>query len=354
MDKLPVLISGATGLVGQRFVDRLSDHPFFQIVGLAASTKSAGRQYGELVKIETPHIANLTVCNATDLKAIRKTGARIIFCALSLDKEATRELETNYARRGLAVISNNSAHRGTSDVPVIIPEVNPDHLELIHLQRKRLQTNTGFIVCKPNCSLQPYVMPLDPLLPKFGLSDVKVATSQAVSGAGKRLADWPGMMGNVIPFIDGEEDKSEQEPRKIWGRRTSQGITANTDFNINAICTRAAVEDGHLAMVWATFRRPISPEEVMNIWKEHKPIPQKLGLPSAPDPVLVYLSDNDRPQPILDRDTGNGMTVSIGRLENVDQNTIRFVSLAHNRDRGAAGGAVLTAELCAACEYFSR
>jgi len=299
------------------------------------------------------HAARMVVRDASEVSRIADE-VDFVFCAVDLDKAATAKLEEDYARAETPVCSNNSAHRWTPDVPMMLPEINSDHAAIIDAQRKRLGTKRGFIAVKPNCSIQSYVPALHPLR-SFGLRTIAVATYQAVSGAGKTLASWPGMVDNVIPFIKGEEDKSEQEPLKIWGSIEGGKIVNASGPAISAQCIRVPVSDGHLAAVFVAFETTPTRDQILAAWKEYAGRPQSLGLPSAPRPFLHYLEDDDRPQSRLDRDLGDGMAVSIGRLrpDHTAAFDWRFVALSHNTVRGAAGGAVLTAELLKADGYLA-
>jgi len=350
MTKLKVGVLGATGMVGQRFVSLLADHPWFELVCVAASPSSAGKQYGDAVAgrwtLGTPisKAANgLTVLDAADLERVADQ-VDFVFCAVDMDKAATAKLEEDYARAEIPLISNTSAHRWTPDVPMMIPEINSDHAAVIEAQRKRLGSKRGFIAVKPNCSIQSYVPAIHPLK-SFGPTRLAVATYQAVSGAGKTLESWPEMVDNVIPFIGGEEEKSEQEPLKIWGTLQDGKIVTATSPTITAQCYRVPVSDGHMAAVFVSFERKPSKEQILAAWKEFRGKPQALGLPSAPSPFLSYFDQDNRPQTRLDRDVGNGQGVSIGRLRPDPVFDWKFVALSHNTVRGAAGGAVLTAEL---------
>ncbi|BDG03087.1 aspartate-semialdehyde dehydrogenase [Anaeromyxobacter oryzae] len=351
--KLKVGVLGATGMVGQRFVALLENHPWFEVTLVAASANSAGQKYADAVKgrwalkSQIPAgTAGLTVKNASDVAAI-SDAVDFVFCAVDMTKEETAKLEEDYAKRETPVVSNNSAHRGTPDVPMMIPEINPDHAQVIEAQRKRLGAKRGFIAVKPNCSLQSYVPAIHPLM-KFGPKKIAVCTYQAISGAGKTFESWPEMVDNVIPFIKGEEEKSEKEPMKIWGRLEGGKIVAAQDPVITAQCLRVPVSDGHMAAVFVQFERKPSREDVLELWKSFSGKPQKLGLPSAPKPFLTYFEEDSRPQTRLDRDAGNGQAVTIGRLRPDALFDYRFVALSHNTVRGAAGGAVLTAELLTA------
>jgi len=351
MDRIPVAIVGATGMVGQRFISLLSDHPWFDVVVLAASARSAGRTYGEVVGERwsqsagiPARLADLVVLDGVADRTRIASEVDVVFCALSLDKEATRELEEAYARDEVVVVSANSANRWTPDVPVMIPEINPEHMQVIPAQRRRLGTSRGFITAKPNCSIQPYVPALHPLR-DMGIRRVAVCTYQAISGAGKTFDTWPEMHDNVIPFIGGEEEKSIREPLKIWGSVDGDRIVEATEPIISAQCIRVPVSDGHMAAVSAAFDREPDLAEVRERWAAFRPLPQERQLPSAPDPFLTYFEEDDRPQTRLDRDAGNGMAITLGRLRPDPLFHFCFIALSHNTVRGAAGGAVLTAEL---------
>jgi aspartate-semialdehyde dehydrogenase len=355
--KLRVGVLGATGMVGQRFLSLLESHPWYEVVLVAASPASAGKTYQEAVQgrwvMKTPvppAIAGLTVRNASDVADI--AGAvDFVFCAVDMPKDETAKLEEAYARAEVPVVSNNSAHRGTPDVPMMIPEVNPEHAAAIDAQRRRLGTRRGFIAVKPNCSLQSYVPALHPLM-GFGPKKVAVCTYQAISGAGKTFASWPEMLDNVIPFIKGEEEKSEKEPLKLWGRYADGRIVPAAEPVITSQCIRVPATDGHLAAVFASFERKPAREQVLAAWQGFAGKPQALKLPSAPIPFLHYLEDDARPQTRLDRDAGNGMAITIGRLRPDALFDWRFVCLSHNTIRGAAGGGVLSAELLTAEGYI--
>jgi aspartate-semialdehyde dehydrogenase len=348
--KLRVGVLGATGMVGQRFLTLLERHPWYEVTVVAASASSAGQPYAQAVKgrwaLQAPIPAAagaLTVKNAAEVRAIAGE-VDLVFCAVDMSKEDTARLEEDYARAETPLISNNSAHRATPDVPMMVPEVNPEHAQVIEQQKKRLGTRRGFIAVKPNCSLQSYVPAIHPLM-KFGPRRIAVCTYQAISGAGKTFESWPQMVDNVIPFIKGEEEKSEQEPLKIWGRLGSAGIVPAQEPVISAQCIRVPASDGHLAAVFVSFEKKPGRDEILALWRDFAGRPQTLDLPSAPKPFLHYFDDESRPQTRLDRDLGNGMAVSIGRLRPDALFDYRFVALSHNTLRGAAGGAVLTAEL---------
>ncbi|MBP6633680.1 MAG: aspartate-semialdehyde dehydrogenase [Kofleriaceae bacterium] len=358
MTKLKVGVLGATGMVGQRFVALLADHPWFVVTSVAASPSSAGKRYDEAVAgrwaMPTPipaAVAGLTVGNAADVAAIAGQ-VDFVFCAVDMSKDETAALEEAYARAETPLVSNNSAHRWTPDVPMMIPEINDDHAKVIEAQRRRLGTTRGFIAVKPNCSIQSYVPAIHPLR-AYGPSRIAVCTYQAVSGAGKTLTSWPEMVDNVIPFIKGEDEKSESEPLKVWGTLAGGQIVRATSPVITAQCLRVPVSDGHMAAVSVGFDKKPSREAILSAWKEYAGRPQTLGLPSAPTPFLHYLDDDARPQTRLDRDTGHGQAVSIGRLRPDPVFDWKFVALSHNTVRGAAGGAVLTAELLKADGYLS-
>ena len=358
MRKYKVGIIGATGIVGQRFATLLENHPWFEVHALAASSRSAGKTYAEAVgnrwAMTTPmpeSMASMVVMDATaDVEKITSL-VDFVFCAVDMKKEEIRALEETYAKAECPVISNNSAHRGTPDVPMIIPEINADHAEIIHAQRKRLGTKRGFIAVKSNCSLQSYVPAIHPLM-DLGVTKVLACTYQAISGAGKTFATFPDIVDNVIPFIGGEEEKSEQEPMKIWGHIEGDQIVNASSPSITAQCLRVPVSDGHTAAVFASFEKKIPMEEIIRRWESYKGPAQELNLPSAPKQVLHYFTEENRPQAKLDRNLENGMAVSIGRLRPDTQYDIKFVCLSHNTLRGAAGGAVLMAELLCAKGYL--
>ena len=356
--KLKVGVLGATGMVGQRFVALLDAHPWFDVTLVAASAASAGKSYGEAVAgrwtLPTPvpaATAKLTVGNASDIAAIAGQ-VDFVFCAVDMTKEATAKLEDDYARAETPVVSNNSAHRWTPDVPMMIPEINADHAKVIEAQRKRLGTKRGFVTVKPNCSIQSFVPAIHPLM-SFGPTKFAVCTSQAISGAGKTFESWPEMVDNVIPFIGGEEEKSEREPLKIWGTVAGGKIQTATAPVITSQCIRVPVSDGHMAAVFVSFERKPSKEQILSAWREFGGKPQQLGLPSAPKPFLHYFEEDNRPQTRLDRDAGNGQAVTLGRLRPDAMFDWRFVGLSHNTVRGAAGGAVLTAELLTSEGYLA-
>ncbi len=359
MKKLNVGILGGTGMVGQRFVMLLANHPWFEIVTIAASERSAGKTYREAVSgrwamvegIPT-HVADWVVKNVTEIDAI-VDEVDFVFCALDMNKDATRALEDAYAKKETPVVSANSAHRWTPDVPMIIPEINPGHLDIIAAQRARLGTKHGFVVVKPNCSIQSYVPALHAIA-EFKPVRVSVCTYQAISGAGKTFKSWPEMEDNIIPFIGGEEEKSEKEPLKVWGRIEGNKIVNASEPVISAQCIRVPVTDGHLAATSVSFEIKPTLERIVEKWRAFKAKPQQLKLPSAPIPFMTYFEENDRPQTRLDRDADNGMGITLGRLREDNLFDYKFVSLSHNTVRGAAGGAILTAELLKAEGYLAE
>ncbi len=358
MKKYNVGIIGATGMVGQRFALLLCDHPWFNVTALAASANSAGKSYTEAVgnrwAMTSPmpeNLKNMMVYDAE--KDIDEIVSKVdfVFCAVNMKKDEIKALEETYAKRECPVISNNSAHRFTADVPMIIPEINDNHAEIIESQRKRLGTKKGFIAVKSNCSLQSYVPALYPL-DKFGVEKVLVCTYQAISGAGKTFERWPEMVDNVIPFIGGEEEKSEKEPLKIWGTIENGEIVPADSPKFTAQCLRVPVSDGHMAAVFVTFKNKPTKDEILNTWAEFKGAPQDLELPHAPKQFLNYFVEDNMPQTKLNRDLEGGMAVSVGRLREDTQYDYKFVCLSHNTLRGAAGGAVLLAELLCAKGYM--
>lgn len=357
--KFKVGVIGATGMVGQRFLLLLENHPWFEVKYLAASSSSAGKKYGDAVRkwhMTAPmpeKFADMKVLDASADREVIAAGVDFCFCAVNMKKDEIKELEYAYAKLECPIVSNNSAHRFTDDVPMIIPEVNPEHLEVIKSQRERLGTKRGFIAVKSNCSLQSYVPLLHPLK-KFGIKSAAVCTYQAISGAGKTFETMPEICDNVIPFIGGEEEKSEKEPLKIWGEVKDGKIVPASAPVITAQCLRVPVSDGHTAACFVKFDKKPDREEILKAWAEFKGEPQKLKLPSAPERFLHYFEEENRPQPKLDRNTENGMAVCAGRLRGDGLFDYRFIGFSHNTLRGAAGGAVLLAELLAAKGYFDR
>lgn len=355
--KYKVGILGGTGFVGQRLVTLLHNHPYFDIKVIAASERSAGKSYAEAAggkwKLSLPipdGVRDMKVKNLHDVEGI-SSEVDLVFCAVDMPSSEIREIEEGYAKAEIPVVSNNSAHRSTPDVPVIIPEVNPEHLAVIEKQKQRLGTKKGFIVTKPNCSIQSYVPALNALM-DFEPAMISVCTYQAVSGSGKTFADWPEMVDNVIPFISGEEEKSEQEPLKVWGRMKDGRIIKAHAPVITAQCIRVPASEGHLAAVSVSFKHKPSVETILERWKNYKGKPQLLKLPSAPKQFLTYFAEDNRPQTGLDRDTEGGMGITLGRLREDTIFDYKFVCLSHNTIRGAAGGSVLTAELLAAEGYL--
>jgi len=356
-------IIGATGMVGQRFITLLANHPWFHIELLAASSRSAGKRYEDAVgakwamDTEMPaSVKDMIVKDAeADMEEIAKT-VDFVFCAVNMKKDEIRALEDKYAKLECPVVSNNSAHRHTDDVPMIIPEINADHLKVIESQRKRLGTKRGFIAVKSNCSLQSYVPALAPLY-EYGIDKVFVSTYQAISGAGKTFETMPEIVDNCIPYIGGEEEKSEVEPLKIFGKVVGDKIVdlPASEMQISAQCVRVAVSNGHLATVFVKFKgQKPSKEEILAKWKAFSGEPQALNLPSAPKQFLTYFEEDNRPQPKLDRMLEGGMGVSLGRLREDNIFDYKFVGFSHNTLRGAAGGAVLLAELLAAKGYLNK
>ena len=358
MKKYKVGVIGATGMVGQRFVTLMENHPWFQLTVVAASPRSAGKTYEQAVgsrwAMTTPipeEAKNLVVLNAEEDVEQIAGMVDFVFSAVDMKKEEIRALEERYAKAECPVVSNNSAHRWTPDVPMVVPEMNPEHLEIIPAQRARLGTTRGFIAVKPNCSIQSYAPALHPLR-KYGIDKVLACTYQAISGAGKTFERWPEMVDNLIPYIGGEEEKSEQEPLKVWGKVEDGKIVKAAGPAITAQCLRVPVSDGHTAAVFVTFRNKPSMEEIRETWKNFKGRAQELELPSAPKQFLHYFEEPDRPQARLDRDLEGGMAISLGRLRPDTQYDYKFVGLSHNTLRGAAGGAVLLAELLCAEGYI--
>jgi aspartate-semialdehyde dehydrogenase len=358
MKKLKVGILGGTGFVGQRFITLLDNHPYFQVVSIAASAKSANRSYEDAVsgrwKLDIPMpdaVKNIIVKNVYDIDEIKKE-VDFVFCAVDMSKDEIQKLEEAYAKAEIPVVSNNSANRLTADVPMIVPEINHDHLKIIEAQKNRLGTKRGFIAVKPNCSIQSYVPALN-ALKEFGPKEVVVTTYQAISGAGKTFKDWPEMVDNVIPFIGGEEEKSEVEPLKVWGHIENNEIVLSSSPKITTQCLRVPASDGHMAAVFVNFEKKPTKEQILECWKNYSGRPQELSLPSAPKQFLNYFTEENRPQTKLDRNLEKGMAVSIGRLREDTIYDYKFVCLSHNTLRGAAGGAVLTAELLYAEGYLN-
>ncbi len=348
--KLKVGIIGATGMVGQRFITLLAEHPYFEITALAASPRSAGKTYAEALggrwKLKAPmpeQVANMVVMSAAQVDEVAAL-VDFVFCAVDMKKDEIRALEDAYAKAEVPVVSNNSAHRWTPDVPMVIPEINEEHLSVIQAQRARHGTKLGFVAVKPNCSIQSYVPALTPLL-KFKPTEIVATTYQAISGAGKTFREWPDMIDNVIPYIGGEEEKSEQEPLRIWGHVENGQVVKADEPLITTQCIRVPVTDGHTAAVFVRFENKPTKEQILEAWKDFRGAPQELSLPSAPAQFVTYFEEDNRPQAALDRDLYGGMGVSVGRLREDTLFDYKFVGLSHNTLRGAAGGAVLIAEL---------
>ena len=360
MEKYKVGIIGGTGMVGQRFVTLMAGHPWFQLTVIAASPRSAGKRYEDAVAgrwaMDCPipdEARDIVLLSAQD--DIEQIAAQVdfVFSAVDMKKEEIKALEEAYAKCECPVVSNNSAHRWTPDVPMVIPEINPEHIEVINAQRQRLGTKQGFIAVKSNCSIQSYVPALSPLR-EFGIEKILVCTYQAISGAGKTFETWPEMVDNLIPYIGGEEEKSEQEPLKVWGK-VENGVIVNAEAPaITAQCLRVPVSNGHTAAAFVTFKNKPSMDQMKDAWKNFKGRAQELNLPTAPKQFLNYFEEDNRPQAKLDRDLEGGMAVSIGRLRPDTQYDYKFVSLSHNTLRGAAGGAVLLAELLCAEGYIEH
>ncbi len=360
--KLKVGILGGTGMVGQRFISLLENHPWFEVVAIAASPRSAGKKYEDAIggrwKMTTPMPEAVKNIIVEDVSNVEEVASKVdfVFSAVDMSKDEIKKIEEEYAKTETPVVSNNSAHRWTPDVPMVVPELNPEHLEVIESQKKRLGTTRGFIAVKPNCSIQSYTPALH-ALKKAGYEPktVVATTYQAISGAGKTFKDWPEMEGNIIPFIGGEEEKSEQEPLRIWGHIENGEIVKADGPVITTQCIRVPVLNGHTAAVFVTFEEGKKPskEEIIRVWREYSGVPQELKLPSAPEHFIQYLEDDNRPQVSMDVDYENGFGVSMGRLREDTVFDYKFVGLSHNTVRGAAGGAVLTAELLTAKNYIT-
>lgn len=357
-EKLRVGILGATGMVGQRFISLLENHPWFEVVTVAASPRSAGKTYEEAVggrwKMTTPMpeaVKKLIVKDVNEVEAI-SSEVDFVFSAVDMTKDEIRAIEEAYAKAETPVVSNNSAHRWTPDVPMVVPEINPDHMKVIDFQKKRLGTSRGFIAVKPNCSIQSYA-PVFTAWMEFEPYEAIVSTYQAISGAGKTFKDWPEMEGNIIPYIGGEEEKSEKEPLRIWGK-IEDGVIVPADFiKITSQCIRVPVLNGHTASVFVKFKKNPTKEQLIEKLITFKGLPQELNLPSAPKQFIQYLEEDNRPQVALDVDFEHGMGISVGRIREDSIYDWKFVGLSHNTVRGAAGGAVLCAELLKAQGYIS-
>ena len=356
--KLRVGILGATGMVGQRFISLLENHPWFEVVTLAASPRSAGKTYEEAVggrwKMDTPMpeaVKKLVVMNVNDVEHVAST-VDFVFSAVDMSKDEIKAIEEAYAKTETPVVSNNSAHRWTPDVPMVVPEINPEHFDVIEFQKKRLGTKRGFIAVKPNCSIQSYA-PVLTAWKEFEPYEVVATTYQAISGAGKTFKDWPEMEGNIIPFIGGEEEKSEQEPLRIWGKIENGVIVKATEPKITCQCIRVPVLNGNTAAVFVKFRKKPTKEQLIEKLENFKGLPQELNLPSAPKQFIRYMTEDNRPQVTLDVNYENGMGINVGRLREDTIYDWKFVGLSHNTVRGAAGGAVLCAETLVAKKYIS-
>ena len=356
--KLRVGILGATGMVGQRFISLLENHPWFEVVTLAASPRSAGKTYEEAVggrwKMDTPMpeaVKKLVVMNVNDVEHVAST-VDFVFSAVDMSKDEIKAIEEAYAKPETPVVSNNSAHRWTPDVPMVVPEINPEHFDVIEFQKKRLGTKRGFIAVKPNCSIQSYA-PVLTAWKEFEPYEVVATTYQAISGAGKTFKDWPEMEGNIIPFIGGEEEKSEQEPLRIWGKIENGVIVKATEPKITCQCIRVPVLNGHTAAVFVKFRKKPTKEQLIEKLENFKGLPQELNLPSAPKQFIRYMTEDNRPQVTLDVNYENGMGINVGRLREDTIYDWKFVGLSHNTVRGAAGGAVLCAETLVAKKFIA-
>ena len=357
--KLRVGILGATGMVGQRFISLLENHPWFEVVTVAASPRSAGKTYEEAVggrwKMDTPMpegVKKLIVKNVNEVEEVAST-VDFVFSAVDMTKDEIKAIEEAYAKTETPVVSNNSAHRWTKDVPMVVPEINAAHFDLIKTQKERLGTTRGFIAVKPNCSIQSYT-PALAAWKEFGPKEVVVTTYQAISGAGKTFKDWPEMIENIIPYIGGEEEKSEQEPLRLWGEIKDGVIVKASEPVITTQCIRVPVLNGHTAAVFVKFRKKPTKEQLIEKLVNFKGVPQELDLPSAPKQFIRYMEEDNRPQVTLDVNYENGMGVSVGRLREDTVYDYKFVGLSHNTVRGAAGGAVLCAETLKAKGFITK
>ena len=357
--RLRVGILGATGMVGQRFISLLENHPWFEVVTVAASPRSAGKTYEEAVggrwKMTTPMpegVKKLQVMNVNEVEKVA-SGVDFVFSAVDMSKDEIKAIEEAYAKTETPVVSNNSAHRWTPDVPMVVPEINPEHFQVIPFQRKRLGTKKGFVAVKPNCSIQSYA-PVLTAWKEFEPYEVVATTYQAISGAGKTFKDWPEMEGNIIPYIGGEEEKSEQEPLRIWGKIEDGVIVKAQEPKITCQCVRVPVLNGHTAAVFVKFRKQPTKEQLIEKLNSFSGLPQELKLPSAPKQFIRYMEEDNRPQVALDVDVENGMGISVGRLREDSIYDWKFIGLSHNTVRGAAGGAVLCAELLTAQGYIEH
>ncbi|MBF0710027.1 MULTISPECIES: aspartate-semialdehyde dehydrogenase [unclassified Gemella] len=359
MNKSRVAVLGATGMVGQRLLMLLENHPYFDVVKLAASARSAGQKYGKLMenrwKLEEKmpsYVEDLEIYDVFDIDNIA-SNIDMVFCALDLDKSRLIKLEEDYAKREVVVVSNNSANRMMEDIPMIIPEINVEHLDIIDFQRKRLGTKYGFIVVKPNCSIQSYV-PVFNAIREYGIKEASICTYQAISGSGKNFDEWPEMIENIIPYIGGEEEKSEQEPLKIFGKIKDGKIISDSSMKLSAQCIRVPVLDGHMAAVSFNLENDPGKEVLLEKIKNYVSDIDKYDLPLTPKPFIKYYEEDNRPQPILDRDHEKGMQISVGRFREDNLFDYKFVALSHNTMRGAAGGALQTAELIKKLGYLDK
>ena len=357
-DRLKVGILGGTGMVGQRFISLLENHPWFEVTTIAASPRSAGKTYEEAVggrwKMDTPMpeaVKKIVVMNVNEVEKVA-SEVDFVFSAVDMTKEEIKKIEEEYAKTETPVVSNNSAHRWTPDVPMVVPEINAEHMKVIEFQKKRLGTTRGFVAVKPNCSIQSYA-PVLTAWKEFEPYEVVATTYQAISGAGKTFKDWPEMEGNIIPFIGGEEEKSEQEPLRIWGKIENGVIVKATEPKITCQCIRVPVLNGHTAAVFVKFRKKPTKEQLIEKLENFKGLPQELNLPSAPKQFIRYMTEDNRPQVTLDVNYENGMGINVGRLREDTIYDWKFVGLSHNTVRGAAGGAVLCAETLVAKKYIS-
>ena len=357
--KLRVGILGATGMVGQRFISLLENHPWFEVVTVAASPRSAGKTYEEAVngrwKMTTPMPEAVKKLIVMDLNEVEKVAATVdfVFSAVDMTKDEIRAIEEKYAKTETPVVSNNSAHRWTPDVPMVVPEINPEHFDVIEYQKKRLGTTRGFIAVKPNCSIQSYA-PVLTAWKEFEPYEVVATTYQAISGAGKTFKEWPEMEGNIIPYIGGEEEKSEKEPLRIWGKIEDGVIVPATEPKITCQCIRVPVLNGHTAAVFVKFRKKPTKEQLIEKLESFRGLPQELELPSAPKQFIRYMQEDNRPQVTMDVDYENGMGISVGRIREDSIYDFKFVGLSHNTVRGAAGGALLCAETLKAKGYIQK
>jgi aspartate-semialdehyde dehydrogenase len=359
MEKFRVGVLGATGMVGQRFLTLLENHPWFEVAVVAASPRSAGKTYEDAVgdrwKMSVPMPEKYKKMVCLNVNEVEKVASQVdfVFSAVDMTKDEIKAIEEAYAKAEVPVVSNNSAHRWTPDVPMVVPELNPEHYEIIKAQRKRLGTKKGFVAVKPNCSIQSYT-PMLHALREFEPTVVVATTYQAISGAGKTFKEWPEMVGNIIPYIGGEEEKSEQEPLKIWGHIEGDKIVKAEGPVITTQCIRVPVLDGHTAAVFVSFKKKPTKEQILDRWKNFKGLPQEYELPSAPKQFIQYLEEDNRPQVALDVNFERGMGVSVGRLREDTVYDYKFVGLSHNTLRGAAGGGVLSAEMLVKLGYITK